>query len=221
MTRVAIVDDQAMIRDGLRLILELGGVEVVGEAENGQDGVALVRATAPDVVLMDIQMPVMDGIEATRAIIKDGLASKVLVLTTFNLDAHVYEALRAGASGFLLKDVSSQQLLDAVARAASGETPMAGSVLARLIDHFVVRPPADAHAERDALRATLSDREMDVLRLVGVGRSNAEIAEQLTISMATVKTHIRHLFAKLDLRDRVQAVVLAHETGLVERPSGR
>ena len=213
MTRVVVVDDQPLVRDGLRLILELAGHEVVGEAGDGERACQVVAATRPDVVLMDLRMPVLDGIEATRRIVAAGSPSRVLVLTTFDLDRHIYDALRAGASGFLLKDAGKDRILAAVAAAAAGETPVSPTVLTRLIEHYVQRPRGGAPATlRD-----LSAREAEVLRLVGQGLSNAEIARVLVISPATVKSHVRHILAKLDLRDRVQAVVLAHESGLVDR----
>jgi len=219
MTTVAIVDDQAMVRQGLRLILELGGLEVVGEAEDGAQGVAVVRQHEPDVVLMDVRMPRLDGIEATRRIVAEGLPTRVLVLTTFDLDQHVYDALRAGAAGFLLKDVTADRLVAAVQETAAGETPMSGPVLRRVVDQFVRRLPDPDSARR---LDVLSEREAEVLALVGTGLSNPEIAERLFISVATVKSHVRHILAKLDLRDRVQAVVLAHESGLVAAgPDGR
>ncbi|MDU0312900.1 response regulator transcription factor [Phycicoccus sp. M110.8] len=212
MTRVLLVDDQDLVRTGLRMILELGGVEVVGEAADGASAVEAVAALQPDVVLMDVRMPGVDGVEATRRITAAGGASRVLVLTTFDLDEHVADALRAGAVGFLLKDVTAERLVDAVRRAAAGEPVVAPTVLARVLDHYRVSPPVPG--ELAAVLASLSDREREVLALIGAGRSNAEIAQELVISMATVKTHVRHLFAKLDLRDRVQAVVLAREAGL-------
>ena len=212
MTRVLLVDDQDLVRTGLRMILELGGVEVVGEAADGATAVEAVAALQPDVVLMDVRMPGVDGVEATRRITAAGGASRVLVLTTFDLDEHVADALRAGAVGFLLKDVTAERLVDAVRRAAAGEPVVAPTVLARVLDHYRVSPPVPG--ELAAVLASLSDREREVLALIGAGRSNAEIAQELVISMATVKTHVRHLFAKLDLRDRVQAVVLAREAGL-------
>jgi DNA-binding NarL/FixJ family response regulator len=211
---VVIVDDEALVRDGLRLILELGGITVVGEAQDGAEGFTIVRERQPDVVLMDLRMPLMDGIAATRRIVEAGLPSRVLVLTTFNLDGLVYQALQAGAAGFLLKDATGDRLVAAVNETAAGNTPVAGPVLSRLIEHFVAHPPTALMAERLS-RAGLSDREVEVLALIGAGRSNSEIAEDLTISVATVKSHVRHILAKLDLRDRVQAVVLAHETRLV------
>jgi len=213
MTTVVIVDDQPMVRDGLRLILELAGVDVVGEASDGAEGAELVLALTPDVVLMDVMMSPVGGIEATRRIVEARCPSRVLILTTFDLDSHVYEGLQVGAAGFLLKDVTSAGLVRAVEQTAAGETPMSAAVLRRLVDHFVSRPPEPVSAP--AL-ATLSEREREVLGLIGAGHSNPEIAEALAISIATVKTHVRHILAKLDLRDRVQAVVLAHRLGLVD-----
>ena len=211
MTSVVIVDDQAMVRQGLRLILELAGLEVLGEAEDGEQGVAAVREHAPDVVLMDVRMPRVDGIEATRRIVAAELPTRVLVLTTFDLDTHVYDALRAGAAGFLLKDVTAERLVAAVEETAAGETPMSSGVLRRVIDQFVRRVPDPTLTGR---LDDLSARETEVLALVGAGLSNTEISERLFISVATVKSHVRHILAKLDLRDRVQAVVLAHEAGI-------
>ncbi len=211
MTRVLVVDDQDLVRHGLRMILELGGVEVVGEASDGAAAVAAAAELDPDVVLMDLRMPLMDGVEATRQIAGAG-RPRVLVLTTFDADQHVVDAIRAGASGFLLKDVTSEELLDAVERSAAGEPVVAPVVLARMMDHFSMRPP---HVPREPPGlAALSDREREILALIGAGLSNAEIAEDLVISMATVKTHVRHIFAKLDVRDRVQAVVVARDAGL-------
>lgn len=211
MTSVVVVDDQDMVRQGLRLILELAGIDVVGEARDGAEAVAVVAAHQPDVVLMDLRMPGMDGVEATRCIVADGSA-RVLALTTFDVDEHVVDALRAGAVGFLLKDVTSDGLVDAVRRTAAGESVVAPAVLARMMDHFATRPPLPL-SEPPGF-ADLSTREREVLAMIGAGRSNAEIAEALVISMATVKTHVRHLFAKLDLRDRAQAVVAARDAGL-------
>ena len=211
MTRVLVVDDQDLVRHGLRMILELGAVEVVGEAADGAAAVAAAQDLQPDVVLMDLRMPVMDGVEATRRITSSTTA-KVLALTTFDADEHVAEVIRAGAVGYLLKDVTSDGLLDAVGRAASGEPVLAPSVLARLMEHFSSRPPVPLQAPPGL--AELSDREREILALIGAGRSNAEIADGLFISMATVKTHVRHVFAKMQLRDRAQAVVAARDAGL-------
>jgi DNA-binding NarL/FixJ family response regulator len=212
MTRVLIVDDQDLVRHGLRMILELGGIEVVGEAADGAEAVAAVESLDPDVILMDVRMPGMDGVEATRTIAASHPDCRVVALTTFDVDQHVVDMLRAGAVGFLLKDVTSMSLLDAVRRAATGEPVVAAAVMARMMDHFSARPPV-------ALRIPpgfedLSDREREILALIGAGRSNTEIADELFISMATVKTHVRHIFAKLELRDRAQAVVAARDAGL-------
>ena len=211
MTRVLVVDDQDMVRQGLRLILELAGIDVVGEASDGAAAVAAVAEHAPDVVLMDLRMPGMDGVEATRRIVEASEA-RVVALTTFDVDQHVVDALRAGAVGFLLKDVTSEGLVEAIRRADAGEPVVAPAVLARMMDHFVVRPPLPVRQPPGW--DDLSDREREVLAMIGAGRSNAEIAEELVISMATVKTHVRHVFAKLDLRDRAQAVVVARDAGL-------
>jgi DNA-binding NarL/FixJ family response regulator len=212
MTRVLVVDDQDLVRHGLRMILELGGMEVVGEAADGEAAVAATAELAPDVVLMDVRMPGIDGVEATRRIVADCAAARVIVLTTFDLDQYVVDALRAGAAGFLLKDVTADGLVDAVRRAAAGEPVLAPAVLARVMDHFSARPPVAVNPPPGF--ADLSEREREILALIGAGRSNAEIAEELVISMATVKTHVRHVFAKLDLRDRAQAVVVARDAGL-------
>ncbi len=213
MTRVLLADDQAMVRSGLRMILELRGLEVVGEAADGAEAVTLATELAPDVVLMDVRMPGTDGIEATRRIVEAGLPCRVVVLTTFDLDRHVYDALRAGAAGFLLKDASADQLVSAIERAAAGEVPMAPQVTARMVDRFLEREPDDA--EPPPQLAALSPREREVLGLVAEGLTNPEIAERLVVSLPTVKTHVRSLLAKLDARDRVQLVLLAHRHGLV------
>lgn len=215
MTRVLVVDDQDLVRHGLRMILELGGVEVVGEAADGAAAVARAEELRPDVVLMDLRMPVMDGAEATRRIIEAG-TSTVVALTTFDTDEHVASAIQAGAAGFLLKDVTSEGLVEAVRRAAAGEPVVAAPVLARLMSHFSASPPTPLQAPKGFDQ--LSDREREILALVGAGLSNAEIAERLVISMATVKTHVRHVFAKLDLRDRAHAVIVARDAGLGLRP---
>ncbi len=213
MTSVVIVDDQRLVRDGLRMILELAGVDVLGEASDGAEGMRLVLESQPDVALMDVRMPVMDGIEATRRIAAAAVRTRVLVLTTFDGEEHAYEALRAGAAGYLLKDVGGQRLVEAVEATAAGEMPLAPALVARLVAQYVRRPPLASR--RTGRLHGLTERELEVLVLIGQGRSNPEIAEQLVISLPTVKSHIRHILAKLDLRDRPQAVVLAHECGLV------
>ena len=212
MTTVLLADDQAMVRSGLRMILELRGLEVIGEATDGAEAADLAAELEPDVVLMDVRMPGTDGIEGLRRIVAAGLPCRVVVLTTFDLDQHVYDALRAGAAGFLLKDASAEQLVGAVERAAAGEVPMAPQVTARLVDRFLEREP-ETGAVPPGVEA-LSPREREVLSLVARGLTNPEIAEHLVVSLATVKTHVRSILAKLDARDRVQAVLLAHRYGL-------
>jgi DNA-binding NarL/FixJ family response regulator len=216
--RTLIVDDQSMIRVGIRAILESqDDIEVVGEAENGQLGVEKCRSLRPDVVLMDVRMPVLDGLAATRALLEpdgaDRQPPRVLMLTTFDLDDYIYEALRAGASGFMLKDSEPEELLRAVRVVAAGEALLAPRITRRLIENFVeARPRRPAGAL--ALNA-LTDREREVLRLMALGRSNAEIAASLFIAEQTTKTHVSRILQKLGLRDRVQAVVFGYETGLV------
>jgi len=213
--RVLVVDDQALVRGGFRLILESQpDFEVVGEAENGTQALARVRELRPDVVLMDVRMPVMDGLEATRQLLARRDAPRVLMLTTFDLDEYVYDALRAGASGFLLKDVRPEQLADAVRVVAAGETLLAPVITRRLVEQYVRR--ARPGTTTPAALASLTERELEVLRLMAGGRSNAEIARELYLSEATVKSHVTRVFAKLSLRDRAQAVVMAYESGLVE-----
>ena len=209
MTRVLLADDQPLVRQGLRLLLELGGVEVVGEAVDGESAVDLVAELCPDVVLMDLRMPGIGGVEATRRVAG---ATRVLALTTFDTDENLAEVLRAGAVGFLLKDVTSEGLVEAVARAAVGEPVVAPAVLTRMMGHFAASPPVPT--QLPPALAELSEREREVLACIGAGRSNTEIAAELVISMATVKTHVRHIFAKLELRDRAQAVVVARDAGL-------
>ncbi|MDX8049804.1 response regulator transcription factor [Lentzea sp. BCCO 10_0798] len=210
--RVVIADDQAFVRIGFRMILDSGGVEVVGEAADGAEAVTAVRDLRPDVVLMDIRMPGMDGLEACRRIVREPGDCRVLMLTTFDLDRYVYEALAAGASGFLLKDVTPEHLVAAVRLIETGDALLAPSITRRLVERFAAGVSVPA-VHRDL--AALTPREREVLTLVGSGRSNSEIAGHLTLSEATVKTHVARIFAKLELRDRAQAVVLAYETGLV------
>jgi DNA-binding NarL/FixJ family response regulator len=219
MLRVVVADDQALVRGGIRMILESeGDIEVVAESADGSAAVRDVRQLKPDVVLMDIRMPDMDGIEATRRIVVNDSTAKVVMLTTFDQDENVYEALRAGASGFLLKSAPPDRILEGVRLAAEGESLFAPSVSRRLIEHYVERPhPGDT---APTALATLTQREMDVLRLLAIGQSNAEIASTLFLSEATVKTHVSRILAKLGLRDRVQAVIVAYECGLV-RADGR
>jgi DNA-binding NarL/FixJ family response regulator len=212
--RVLVVDDQELVRSGFCVILDAAdGIAVAGEAANGEAAVAAVASTRPDVVLMDIRMPGMDGLAATRVITAAQPAPKVVILTTFDLDDYVYEALRAGASGFLLKDSPRHDLIAAVRAAAAGDALLAPSVTRMLIEAFAQRPAAATPAPSRV--ASLTARERDVLLLLARGRSNAEIAAALFVSEATVKTHVGNVLAKLDLRDRVQAVILAYETGLV------
>jgi DNA-binding NarL/FixJ family response regulator len=211
--RVVVVDDQALIRDSFRMLLELEpDLEVVGEASNGQEAVTLVGRVRPDVVLMDIRMPVLDGLGATAALSRAGSAARVLILTTYDADEYLYDAMRAGACGFLLKDVRREQLAEAVRTVAAGESLVHPALTRRLVERFVQGPPP---GRRPAALASLTEREIEVLRLVGRGLSNAEIAGELFLGEATVKTHLGHVLAKLSLRDRVQAVVTAYETGLV------
>jgi DNA-binding NarL/FixJ family response regulator len=219
MTSVVVADDQQLVRDGLRLILELSGIDVLGEAGDGEEAVQLVLDRRPDVVLMDLRMPRMDGIEATRRIHAAGSPTRVLVLTTFEGEELTFRALRAGACGYLLKDAGGARLVAAVEAAAAGEMPLAPEVVARLVASYVQRPPTEP--QNPTRLARLSDRERDVLALIGAGRSNPEIAAELFISLATVKSHVRHILAKLDLRDRPQAIVLAHECGLVGESTTR
>lgn len=216
MIEVLIADDQAMVRSGLRLILEAEhDIVVVAEADNGSEAVRLARRDRPDVVLMDVRMPVMDGLEATKQVTEQVEGTRVIVLTTFDLDDYVYGSLRAGASGFLLKDAGGDQLVEAVRIVAAGDALIAPSVTKRLISEFARQP---ASSEVQGLD-DLTDREVEVLGLVAKGLSNAEIGEELFVSETTVKTHVSHILSKLHLRDRVQAVVAAYESGLT-RPGG-
>jgi DNA-binding NarL/FixJ family response regulator len=238
---VVIADDQALVRGGFRLILKAAGINVVADAADGAQAVAAVLAHRPDVVLMDVRMPVMDGIEATKRILADVAASdaaaggrptRIIILTTFDLDEYVYAALAAGASGFLLKDVTPEHLVAAVQLVRTGDALLAPSITRRLVERFAAAPGtagqgksarpgrpapqvAGRHGSADCDTSQLTPREMEVLGLVARGLSNAEIASELTLSEATVKTHVARILTKLSLRDRVQAVVLAYETGLV------
>ncbi len=216
--RVLIADDQHLVRTGLQVILNTEpDIEVIGQATTGLEAVSLAHELHPDVVLMDIRMPELDGIEATRQITTHNSPStRVLVLTTFDVDEYVFEALRAGASGFLLKDVPADQLITGIRMTAAGDALLAPSITRRLIEQFAAAPPAATPAALD----DLTPRELEVFRLLAKGMSNAEIATELFIGDATVKTHVTRLLMKLDLRDRVQAVVLAYETGIV-RPGDR
>jgi len=211
--RVLIADDQALVRSGFRMILEARpDLEVVGEAEDGEQAVELARTTEPDVVLMDVRMPGLGGIEATRRIVESGSRTRVLVLTTFDVDEYVHSAIRAGASGFLLKDVRGNRLTEAIRTVAAGEALLAPAITRRLIEDFVSRAPSSVPV---APPAVLTEREAEVLRLLAAGLTNAEIAERLFVEHSTVKTHVTRLLTKLGLRDRAQAVVFAYESGFV------
>jgi DNA-binding NarL/FixJ family response regulator len=222
---VVIADDQLLVRSGFRLILSSADIQVVAEAADGQEAVAAALKHRPDVMLMDIRMPEMDGLEATRRILasRSGEDMRIIILTTFDLDQYVYAALSAGASGFLLKDVSPEHLIAAVRLVRSGDALLAPSITRRLVERFAGhQPPAEVSADL----STLTPRELEVLGLIARGLSNAELAAELTLSEATVKTHVARILTKLQLRDRVQVVVLAYETGLVSpggtsRPAGR
>ncbi len=215
MITVLIADDQALVRGGLRMILDAqDDLEVVGEAADGREALAALRELRPDVVLMDVRMPVLDGISATRAVVAEQLRSRVLVLTTFDHDEIVYDAMKAGASGFLLKTAPPAQLIEGVRTVAAGDALLGPTITRRLVESYVSRPrPGEAASPQ---LEGLTDREREVLVLIARGLSNGEIAGRLFISEATVKTHVNHLFQKLDLSGRVQAVVLAYESGLVQ-----
>ena len=216
-TTVVVVDDEELFRSGLRMVIETRpGIEVVGEAGNGAEAVAVVRQRRPDVVLMDVQMPRLNGIDATRRIVALGLPTRVLMLTTFGMDKYVVESLRAGASGFLLKTVPPDQLAAGIATVARGDALLAPAILRRLIEDWTTQQPLDG---QDPRLASLTEREAEVLRLVGTGLSNNELAGRLHLAEATVKTHVGRILTKTGCRDRVQAVVLAYETGVV-RPGG-
>jgi DNA-binding NarL/FixJ family response regulator len=216
--RVLLVDDQLLVRTGFRMVLaDEEGIEVVGEASNGREAVEIAERLRPDVIVMDVRMPVLDGVAATRELVgqdRDDVPWRILVLTTFDADEHVVEALRAGASGFLLKDVAPTEFVRAIRIVAAGDALIAPSITRRLIDRFAkLAVPADErHAEQPR---DLTEREREVLRLVAHGLSNREIAERLVLAEPTVKTHVSHLLLKLDLRDRAQLVVLAYEVGVV------
>jgi DNA-binding NarL/FixJ family response regulator len=214
-TRIVIADDQALVRGGLRMILDAQpDLEVVGEAVDGREALHQARELSPDLVLMDVRMPELDGLETTRRLLDRDPSAKVIVLTTFDLDDYVYEAIRAGASGFLLKSAPPQQLIAGIRTVMAGDALLAPEITRRLLDRFVARPPRPTGIPPDF--ADLSERELEVLRLIADGRSNAEIAVDLYISEATVKTHVTHILTKLRLRDRVQAVALAYRTGLMD-----
>ena len=214
--RVLIVDDQALVRTGFRMILEAEpDIEVVGEAGDGVQAIEEARRLEPDVVLMDVRMPELDGIEATRRLLANGAGTtKVVMLTTFDMDEYVFDALRAGASGFLLKDVPPERLIDGIRAVANGDALLAPSITRRLIEEFVRSAPS--RTEPPAGLDELTTREVEVLRLIARGFSNAEIAKELFVSETTVKTHVAHVLMKLNVRDRVQAVVLAYESGIVQ-----
>jgi DNA-binding NarL/FixJ family response regulator len=214
MIRVALIDDQAMVRAGLRMILDAeADLSVVGEAADGADAVDLVTRSTPDVVLMDVRMPRVDGIDACRRIRDAELGARVLMLTTFDLDDHVQDALRAGASGFLLKDAPAEDLVDAIRIVARGDALLAPSVTRALIEAFTTRRDTELRPHPGI--ETLTEREVDVIKLMARGRSNAEIAGDLILGEATVKTHVGRILAKLGARDRVQAVIVAYESGMV------
>ena len=213
--RVLLVDDQELVRTGFRMVLDAQeGIDVVGEASDGRGALEVLRSTSVDVVLMDVRMPKMDGIEATRHIGASPDGPKVIILTTFDLDEYAFSALKAGAAGFLLKDAGPEQLIEAIRAVSSGDSVVAPSTTRRLIDRFVQHIP-DEEAQDDSALARLTAREGEVLKLVARGLSNGEIADQLYVSEATVKTHVGRILNKLGLRDRVQAVVFAYETGLI------
>jgi DNA-binding NarL/FixJ family response regulator len=214
--RVLLCDDQALVRDGFRMILDAeADMEVVGEAREGAEAVDLTKRLLPRVVLMDVRMPGTDGIEATRRILRSGVESRVLILTTFDLDEYVYEALRAGASGFLLKDVTAQQLVEGVRVIAQGEALLAPTVTRRLLERFAPTLPGSDDAPPPAL-SSLTERELEILTQLARGLSNAELGATLYLSEPTIKTHLSNIFRKLGVRDRVQAVIAAYEAGLVE-----
>jgi DNA-binding NarL/FixJ family response regulator len=210
-TTVLLADDQELVRAGFRLILELADFEVVGEAADGAQALELARQLEPDVILMDVRMPTLDGVEATRQLVDAGTRARILVLTTFDLDEYVYAAIRAGASGFLLKDVEPAELVDAIRVVAAGNSLFGPAATERLVARFAKQPAPDA----GKTLGELTDRELEILRLLATGLSNAELAEQLFLSETTVKTHVSSILRKLRVRDRVQAVIAAYDAGLV------
>ena len=217
--RVFVADDQGMVRAGLRSLVEgEPDLQVVGEAGDGEQAIAGVRRLRPEVALMDIRMPKLDGLAAARKLIADEVPTRILILTTYDLDEYVFEALRAGASGFMLKDAPAEQLVEAIRLLAAGEALLAPAVTRRVIEAFARVPEPDSRVSERL--AELTSRELDVLRLLAEGRSNADIATELVVSNATAKTHVSHVLGKLRLRDRVQAVIFAYESGLVT-PQGR
>lgn len=215
MIRVLIADDQELVRAGFRMILDVqNDIEVVGEAGDGAAAVQAARTLDPDVVLMDVRMPDTDGIEATRRLSQAGVRARVLMLTTFDADEYVYDAMKAGASGFMLKNAPPARLVDAVRATAAGEAELSPAIVRRMVDEFVARPRPGA--TRPAELEELTDRELDVLKLLARGLSNSEIANTLFLGEATVRTHVSRILTKLQLRDRTQAVVIAYESGLVQ-----
>jgi DNA-binding NarL/FixJ family response regulator len=214
--RVLVADDQPLVRSGFRMIIEeRPDLELVGEAEDGQHAIALASQLDPDVILMDIRMPTLDGVEATRRLVEAGSRARILVLTTFDLDEYVYAAVNAGASGFLLKDVQPEQLVDAIRVVAAGNSLFGPAATQRLLDRFAPPPSPGAAIRIDEL----TEREREILTLIAQGRSNAELAQELYLSEATIKTHVSAILRKLAVRDRVQAVIAAYEAGLVS-PGG-
>jgi DNA-binding NarL/FixJ family response regulator len=213
--RVVLVDDQALIRTGFKMILEAeDDIEVVGEASDGEQAISMTRSVRPDIVLMDVQMPTMDGLEATGRIVRDAsIPSRIVILTTFERDDYVFEALRAGASGFLLKNAPSEELVHAVRVVAAGDALLAPSVTRKVIEGFIRRP---AHRSNEAELRRLTERETEILQLLATGKSNSELADHLFVGEGTIKTHVSSVLTKLGLRDRMQAVIFAYESGLIE-----
>jgi DNA-binding NarL/FixJ family response regulator len=213
--RVVLVDDQALIRTGFKMILESeDDIEVVGEASDGEQAITLTRSVRPDVVLMDVQMPTMDGLEATGRIVREAnIPSRIVILTTFERDDYVFEALRAGASGFLLKNAPSEELVHAVRVVAAGDALLAPSVTRKVIEGFIRRP---AHRSNEVELRRLTERETEILKLLATGKSNSELAAHLFVGEGTIKTHVSSVLTKLGIRDRMQAVIFAYESGLIE-----